>query len=93
MTLAEYFEKRFRRQHGGLLDVDGIGVVGESGDGELVLWNGELVLWKSMSARANVRSGVRIATSELPLRVDAVGKSGFLLIVTVFRLRCIGSCY
>jgi len=63
MTLAEYFEKRFRQQHGGLLDVDGTGVVGESGDGELVLW-------KSISARANVRSGVRIATSELPLRVN-----------------------
>ena len=74
MTLAEYLEKRFRRQHGGLLDVDGTGVVGESGDGELVLWNGELVLWKSMSARANVRPGVRIATSELPLRVDDVEK-------------------
>ena len=25
--------------------------------------------------------------------IDAVEKSGFLLIVTVFRLRCIGSCY
>ena len=34
MTLSEYFEKRFRRQHGGLLDVDGTGVVGESGDRE-----------------------------------------------------------
>jgi hypothetical protein len=67
IMLAEYFEKRFRRKHGGLLDVDGIGVVGESGDGGLVLW-------KSMSARANVGSGVRIATSELPLRVDDVEK-------------------
>jgi hypothetical protein len=27
------------------------------------------------------------------LRVDAVEKFGFLLIVTVFRLRCTGSCY
>jgi len=59
MTLAEYFEKRFRRQHGGLLDVDGTGVVGESGDGELVLW-------KSMSALecgsrlANFRSGRKL---------------------------------
>jgi hypothetical protein len=25
--------------------------------------------------------------------VDAVEKSGFLLIVTVFRLRCTGCCY
>src|ERR1700732_2340985 len=25
--------------------------------------------------------------------IDAVEKSGFLLIVTVFRLRCTGSCY
>jgi len=44
----------YARQHDGLLDVDGTGVVGESGDGELVLC-------KSMSTRANVRSGVRIA--------------------------------
>ena len=67
MTLTEYFEKRFRRQHGGRLEVDRTGVVGESGDGELVLW-------KSTSARANIRSGVRIATSELLLLTDAVEK-------------------
>jgi hypothetical protein len=36
--LAEYFEKRFRRQHGRRLDIDRTGVVGKSGDGELVLW-------------------------------------------------------
>jgi hypothetical protein len=63
--LAEYFEKRFRRQHGRRLDIDRTGVVGKSGDGELVLW-------KRMSARANVRSAVRIAPIELPLRVNLV---------------------
>ena len=38
--------------------------------------------------RGSDRLGLRLL-----LRVDAVEKSGFLLIVTVFRLRCIGSCY
>jgi hypothetical protein len=32
-------------------------------------------------------------TGEWCFWVDAVEKSGFLLIVTVFRLRCTGSCY
>jgi hypothetical protein len=52
----------YARHHGGLHDVDGTGVVRESGDGGVVLW-------KSTSARANVGSGVRVATSERPLWV------------------------
>ena len=45
-----------------------------------------------ISTRKNVKARV-VSQFEFLLPTDAVEKSGFLLIVTVFRLRCTGSCY
>src|SRR5580704_10083480 len=46
---------------------------------------------RTLTCRRNGLSRCFAVMSQLP--TDAVEKSGFLLIVTVFRLRCTGSCY
>ena len=45
-------------------------------------WNRRRGIWENL---CSLRAFLRLT--------DAVEKSGFLLIVTVFRLRCTGSCY